>query len=83
MIPAAKDIRQSLPQQLLREAAMLAIHYSKLRSDYAGEVYVARRAEIKKQKGMPPGLWNVERCKTLFFRYSSDEIKTVLDRLKS
>ncbi|SMF55697.1 NFACT RNA binding domain-containing protein [Pseudobacteriovorax antillogorgiicola] len=83
VVPAAKDIRQALPSQLLREAAILAVHYSKLRSDMAGEVYVARRSEIKKQKGMPPGLWNVERCKTLFFRYSQEDLKQVLDRLQS
>ena len=82
IIPTVKDLRKELPPQLLKEAAILAIHYSKLREDLSGEVYVARKADIKKQKGMPAGLWNVERCKTLFFRYSEDELKSLLNRLQ-
>ena len=82
IVPASKDIRQDLPPALLREASILAIHYSKLKEDLAGEVYLARRASIKKQKGMPAGLWNVERCKTIFFRYTADELKNLQNRLQ-
>lgn len=82
IIPMKKDLRDGLPGPLLKEGAILAIHYSKLRGDLAGEVYIAKRSEIKKQKGMAPGLWNVERCQTMFFRYSKEELKGLLDRLQ-
>lgn len=78
IVPVKPEIRIQAPESLLREAAILAIHYSKYKSDLAGEVYVARKSEISKQKGMPPGLWNVERCKTLFIRYSKEELDTLL-----
>ncbi len=81
IIPASKDIKASIPEDLLRAGAILAIHYSKYKSDLAGEIYVARRSEIKKQKGMPPGLWNVERCKTIFIRYQEDELKSLLNNM--
>ncbi|MFW7381665.1 MAG: NFACT RNA binding domain-containing protein [Oligoflexus sp.] len=82
IIPAQKDIREQLPEALLKEAAILAIHYSKFKADLAGETYVARKADIKKRKGMPAGLWNVERCKTMFFRYTKAELDEVLNRLQ-
>lgn len=81
IIPASKPIKEALPEELLRAGAILAVHYSKYKSDLAGEVYVARKSEIKKQKGMPPGLWNVERCKTIFIRYQEDELKLILDQM--
>jgi hypothetical protein len=82
IIPAAKDIRDQLPEKLLTEAAILALHFSKLKENLAGETYVARKHEIKKRKGMPAGLWNVERCKTRFFRYSKDDLAAILNRMQ-
>ncbi|NRA64971.1 MAG: fibronectin/fibrinogen-binding protein [Pseudobacteriovorax sp.] len=81
IIPVTKEIKSSLPEPLLKAGAILAIHYSKFKGDQAGEVYLARRSEIKKQKGMPPGLWNVERCKTVFIRYEAKELKQLLDSM--
>lgn len=83
VIPSTKDIRANIPEALLNEAAILAIYYSKFKDDFAGEVYLAKKSEIKKQKGMPPGLWNVERCKTVFIRFTSEELKAILNRLVS
>jgi hypothetical protein len=81
IIPSTKDIRTNPPETLLNEAAILAIYYSKFKDDFAGEVYLAKKSEIKKQKGMPPGLWNVERCKTMFIRFTSEELRAILNRL--
>lgn len=83
VIPAQKDIRDQLPESLLKEAAILALHFSKFKSNLAGETYVARKADIKKRKGMPPGLWNVERCKTMFFRYQKEDLEAILNRLQA
>lgn len=70
----------NLPETIFRDAAILALHYSKLKGDMAGEVYFTRRSNIKKQKGMPPGLWNVEHSKSVFVRYSKDELDAVLQK---
>lgn len=82
VIPSAPDIRQALPTSLLREAAILALHFSRFRDDFAGECYVTRKAHIKKPKGMAPGLWRIDQSETLFFRYSETELKSVLSTLK-
>lgn len=82
IVPCTKEIRTQMPDTLLREAALLAIYYSKFKSDLAGETYIARKSQIKKQKGMPPGLWNVERCKTIFWRFEEHELKAILNRLE-
>lgn len=82
IIPATADIRQALPTALMREAAILALHFSRFREDLSGECYITRKAHIKKQKGMPAGLWRVNQSETLFFRYSEDELKAILGRLK-
>ncbi len=80
IVPIKGALKQAIPPQLLKEAAILALHFSKFKDDHAGETYVAKRSQIKKQKGMPPGLWNVERCKTMFFRYTIEELQEILDR---
>jgi hypothetical protein len=81
LIPAA-DCRGALDQALLRAAAILALHYSKNRDARRGEVYVTRRAQIKKRKGMAPGLWQVDQAETIFVAYDGDELKRCLDALE-
>ena len=61
---------------------MLSIHFSKLRDGKAGEVYVTRKHNIRKKKGLAPGLWIVEKSETVFVRYSEKEIKDLLNRMK-
>ncbi len=82
IIPAAPDIRQTLPTQLMREAAILALHFSRFREDLAGECYVTRKAQLKKQKGMPPGLWRINQSESFFFRYTEAELKILLATVK-
>ena len=64
-----------------KEAAILALHYSKVRADQAGEVYVTQRRHLRKQKGLPAGLWLVDQSETFYVKYSSEELKGILDRL--
>ena len=75
-----RQLKQGSNQQLIRAAAILALHYSKLRGDQRGEVYVSRRQFIKKRKGMPPGLWQIDQAETLFCRYDSAELAQVLSQ---
>jgi hypothetical protein len=81
VIIPARQLRSEPALALLRLAAVLALHYSRLKDDRAGEVYVTRRQHIRKRKGMPPGLWQVDQAETMFVRYDDDELKRALDML--
>ncbi len=82
VIPTTADTRQSLPPQLLRDAAILALYFSKFKDDYAGECYVTRKAHIKKPKGMAPGLWQINKSETIFIRYTEADIQALLATVK-
>lgn len=66
-----------------KEAAILTIHFSKLRGDCAGEIYFTKKQHIKKKKGMPAGLWLVEKSDNFFIRYTDQELKILLNRLEN
>ncbi len=70
-----------LPDEVKRDACILALHHSKLRTDLAGEVYFSRKQHIRKKRGMPVGLWTVDKSETIFVKYSSDELKQILEKL--
>ncbi len=82
IVPVTPDIRQALPTQLLREAAILALHFSRMRDDHAGECYVTRKQFLKKQRGMPAGLWRIDQSESLFFRYSEEEVQNILQTVR-
>ena len=75
---AAPD--QELDQATLKEAAILAIHFSTLSLSKQGEVYVTTRGELRKRKGMPAGLWLVGRSKTQMVRYEDAELAALFAR---
>lgn len=70
----------SLSEKTIREACILALHFSKMSRSRGGEVYVATRAHLRKSKGMPPGQWNVLKSKTLTVRYSQEEVDALFQR---
>ena len=78
IIITARDLKAPPPPGLIRSAAILAVHFSKLRADQSAEVYLTKRQNIKKRKGMAPGLWQVNQAETLFCRYEVDELQSVL-----
>lgn len=80
IIPQRKGSGQP-SQAIIKIAAILAVHYSKVRSDMQGEVYVTTKDQIKKRKGMPPGLWSVEKADTLYIKYDVSDLKSVLSKL--
>jgi predicted ribosome quality control (RQC) complex YloA/Tae2 family protein len=82
IVPVTPDIRQALPTQLLREAAILALHFSRMRDDHAGECYVTRKQYLRKQRGMPAGLWRILQSESLFFRYSEEEVQNILQTVR-
>lgn len=69
---------QPIPDKVKRQAAILALHNSKLRMDRQGEVYCARRHDLKKKKNLPPGKWIVERSETVYIKYDQQELSEIL-----
>jgi hypothetical protein len=61
-----------------RDAAILALHFSHLRKDMCGDVYVATRGNLKKTRSLAAGTWLVQRSDTLFVRYEADELRALL-----
>lgn len=82
IIPVTADIRQTLPPALQKEAAILALHFSKFKEDLAGECYVTRKAQLKKPKGMPPGLWQINKSESIFVRYTAEELQRLLQTVR-
>lgn len=82
IIPGQKSLAAGQLPAVLREAAILALHFSQFRQDQAGEVYVTKRANLRKPKGLAPGLWLVDRSERLFVRYESAELQTLLQSEK-
>ena len=78
VIIPARDLKVPPLPGLIRAAAILAVHFSKLRADQSAEVYLTRRQNIKKRKGMAPGLWQINQAETLFCRYETEELQSVL-----
>jgi len=74
------QFKTALPQNLTREAAILALHFSDRSASREGEVYVARRHQIKKRKGMAPGLWQIDRAEAIVIRYEPDELRDIFAR---
>lgn len=83
VVPVDKSIKDQLPAALQKEAAILALHFSKARENFAGEVYVTKKHNVKKQKGMAPGLWKIEKSETLYISYKKPELEQLLASLKS
>ena len=65
---------------LKKEAAMLALHFSQMARDKKGEVYFSRRHFIRKKKGMPAGLWQIDKAETLKISYTDSELDHLLEK---
>lgn len=63
----------------LREAAILAIHYSKQTRAQEADVYVALRADLDKKKDLSAGKVIVRRSEHRFVRYEQAELQSLLE----
>ncbi|MBN1773320.1 MAG: DUF814 domain-containing protein, partial [Deltaproteobacteria bacterium] len=63
----------------LRDAALLALHYSKLGAGGEGEVYVARRADVRRVRGGSPGQVTVREQRRLWVRSDPARLRALLD----
>jgi hypothetical protein len=78
IIPARDLSGITPPDDLLRTAGILAVFHSKQRESLSGEVYFSRRQNIRKRKGMAPGLWQIDKAETTIMRFDDDELRSVL-----
>lgn len=67
-------------QTTLREAAMLAIHYSKAAKSGKGEVTYSRAKDVTKPKGAPPGKVYVRGAKAMQVKVEPEKIKEMKER---
>ena len=80
IVPARQFKGQTeLPSAVVRAAGILAIHYSKLRDGRAGEVYMTRKGNLRKRKGDPSGLWQIDRSASVMIRYESRELALLFE----
>ena len=69
---------RQINEVLKRQAGIYAIHFSKVRRGREGEVYCTQRRYLRKKKGLPVGLWLIEKSETLWVRYEEAELATLL-----
>lgn len=67
----------------VREAAILAIHYSKQTRAQEADVYVALRGDLDKKKDLAAGKVIVRRSEHRFVRYSQPELQLLLEADKN
>ena len=79
----AKSLRGHTPDPTqLRQGCILALHFSGERGTLGGEVQISTRNFLRKPKGLPPGLWLVQRAETSHIHYENTEIRELLDSAK-
>lgn len=82
IVPARSLPKGELSAVTLKEAMILAVHFSSLSLSKEGEVYVTKRGALKKRKGAPAGLWQIGRSETMMVRYTDDDLKAIFAREK-
>jgi len=70
--------RADPPATSLLDACELAVHFSKLKNAGSADVHVAPVKEVKKPKGLKPGLVYVRRGKTIRLRRDSNRLRNIL-----
>ena len=73
-----KNNRKPQDDLIVQGSAMLCLHFSKQRDNLGGEVYLTKRAHLKKTKGLAPGKWILERASTIIIRYDHEKIRSLL-----
>ncbi len=72
--------KASLPAHIARAAGILALHFSERSNACEGEVYCTRRQFIRKQKGLAPGLWLVDKSETILIRYTPSDVADIFSK---
>lgn len=80
IIPAKALKGGVLPPNTRKEAAILALHFSKVKKDFSGEVHFTKKSSLRKSKSMPVGLWNIIKSETLYISYAKSEVDAIFSR---
>ena len=80
VIVSGLSSKDPLPAATMREAGILALHFSERSTSREGEVYCTRTQFIRKRKGMPAGLWQIERSESIVIRYEAEELAAIFAR---
>ena len=80
IVPSKNLSKGAITDDIKREVAILALHFSKSKNNLNGEVYFTQRRHLTKPKGMPVGLWLVNKSKTLYISYTQSEVQAILGR---
>ncbi len=75
-IKARRD--KSVPLEILLDAGMLAVYYSKARKNSEGNVYYTQVKHLKRIKGETKGLVSPSMEKNLFIRFNDKRLREVL-----
>ncbi len=79
LVQSLKADSEWLEGKALRQGAILALHYSDQRQSKGGEVWLSRRAHLRKTKGLPPGKWLMARRVSVMVVYDDAELLEVLE----
>ncbi|MBI3070728.1 MAG: DUF814 domain-containing protein [Deltaproteobacteria bacterium] len=64
----------------LREAALLAAHFSGAKGEKVVDVTLTERKHVSKSRGAKPGLVSVARARTITVRVDADAVRALVDR---
>lgn len=70
--------RHDVSDAAVREAAILAVHYSKHSRNFSADVRFAKRSDVEKKKDLPTGKVLVRRFETLLIRFENPELQQIL-----
>jgi predicted ribosome quality control (RQC) complex YloA/Tae2 family protein len=70
---------RAIPSAAVRDAAALALHYSKLGKGGEGEVYIARRCDVRRVRGGAPGQVTVTHERRVWVRLEPERLRALLD----
>ena len=71
---------RELKEHSLKEAAILALYYSKSSRSFSGEVQFTQRMHVKKNNKLSPGKVLVNKYKTIYVKFTEEELKSILSR---
>ncbi|MBI5488195.1 MAG: DUF814 domain-containing protein [Deltaproteobacteria bacterium] len=74
-VPKGRPVTDSA----VRDAALLALHYSKLGKGGEGEVYVARRCDVRRVRGGAPGQVTVTHERRVWVRIDPTRLRNLLE----
>lgn len=81
VIVPARQLKGGLTAEIIRAGCILALHHSRARDNLRGEVYVTQKRNLRKKKGLPIGLWLVERAETMFVTYQPEDAQRLLEAM--